>query len=172
MPFMKGAAPIRRTLNYLEKGKLVLKDSVKIVSFNYNTNHPPSEGAENFVFWHFAQMQYKNPSVQMLVFNDMTPSPFVQVFFNSGTKLVLDVDSQDKDRIFKEVRRIFCKSDETLAAEALAKEKKTNPASFGYMCTHECICEIPGQIPCTKWCTPPKEQRGKFKFLGKDVEPE
>ncbi|RUS80636.1 hypothetical protein EGW08_011586 [Elysia chlorotica] len=170
MPFMKGAAPIRRTLKYLEQGKLVFKDNVRIVTFNYNNNHTPSTGAEDFVFWHFAQMQYKNPEVQMCVFKDMTPSPFLQVFFNGGSKLVLDIDSQNKDSIFNAVKKIFCKSEETLEAEALAKEKKSNPANFGYMCTHECICEIPGQVPCTQWVVPPKEQRGKFKFLKKDVE--
>ena len=43
MPFMRGVAPIRRTLRYLQKGDIVLKDSVHIVSINYNT------GAENHV---------------------------------------------------------------------------------------------------------------------------
>ncbi|KAH9512600.1 28S ribosomal protein S25, mitochondrial [Bulinus truncatus] len=172
MPFMKGAAPIRRTLKYLENGKLLLKDNVRMVAFNFNQEHPPSAGAEKFVFWHFAQMQYKNPNVNMYVFNNMTPSPYIQFFCNGGKKMVLDVDSQDKETIFNQVKKIFCKSDETLQAESVAKEKKSNPANFGYMCSHECICEIPGQIPCTKWCIPPKEQRGKFKFLGKDVEPE
>lgn len=37
MPFMIGKAPIRRTIRYLELGKLVLKDSIRIFSINYNT---------------------------------------------------------------------------------------------------------------------------------------
>lgn len=45
MPFMKGRAPIRRTLKYLESGKLVLKDQVKILSINYNTFGDHHEGA-------------------------------------------------------------------------------------------------------------------------------
>lgn len=31
MPFMKGREPVRRTLKYLEAGKLVLKDKIKII---------------------------------------------------------------------------------------------------------------------------------------------
>lgn len=34
---MKGPAPIRRTLNYLSKGKLYVKDEVKIMNINLNT---------------------------------------------------------------------------------------------------------------------------------------
>lgn len=34
---MIGKAPIRRTLKYLNAGKLVLKENVKIFSVNYNT---------------------------------------------------------------------------------------------------------------------------------------
>lgn len=42
MPFMKGPAPIRRTIKYLEAGRLVLKDQIKILTVNYNvigSNH-------------------------------------------------------------------------------------------------------------------------------------
>lgn len=37
MPFMVGAAPIRRTVQYLNAGKLILKDQIKIMTINYNT---------------------------------------------------------------------------------------------------------------------------------------
>lgn len=65
----------------------------------------------------------------------------------------------------------FCNS-EQLGQELLAREKKLNPANFGKGCTHECMCEIPGQVPCTLWVVPPKEQRGKYWLMGKNVEPE
>ena len=59
-----------------------------------------------------------------------------------------------------------------LAEEALVREKKSNPANFGQGCPRECMCEIPGQVPCTLWVTPPKEQRGKYYLYGKDVQEE
>lgn len=46
MPFMKGKAPIRRTINYLEAGKLVLKDGIKIFTVNFNTYGDHHKGAK------------------------------------------------------------------------------------------------------------------------------
>ena len=50
MPFMKGKAPIRRSLNYLNAGKIVLKERIKIVSVNYNTFGEPHDGARYYNF--------------------------------------------------------------------------------------------------------------------------
>jgi hypothetical protein len=36
MPFMVGRAPVRRTIKYLEAGRIVLKDKIRIFSINYN----------------------------------------------------------------------------------------------------------------------------------------
>lgn len=36
---MIGPAPIRRTLKFLEAGRLVLKDQIKIFSINYNIGY-------------------------------------------------------------------------------------------------------------------------------------
>ena len=150
MPFMKGIAPVRRTVRYLEKGLLEFKDSVRVVTFHYNKDQSTSKGTEDFVFWHFAQMQYKNPNTQLVVLNNMTPSPFVMCHFDTGVKMTLDVDGADKDTILNQVKHIFCKTEETLQAEQLAREMKENPANFGYRCSHHCICEIPGQVACTR----------------------
>ena len=45
MPFMKGPSPIRRTLKYLEAGKLILKDKISIFLVNYNTDGDHHAGA-------------------------------------------------------------------------------------------------------------------------------
>lgn len=45
MPFMIGSHPVRRTLQYLKAGKLVLKDRIKILSVNYNTHGDHHLGA-------------------------------------------------------------------------------------------------------------------------------
>lgn len=42
---MKGAAPVRRTLKYLNAGRIVLKDKIKIFSVNYNTFGDHHKGA-------------------------------------------------------------------------------------------------------------------------------
>ena len=83
MPFMKGAAPIRRTLQYLESSNLVLRDRIQIFSVNYNTTGENHEGARQFVFWNLPQLQYKNPAIQVATFKNMTPSPFIQCFLGN-----------------------------------------------------------------------------------------
>lgn len=45
MPFMKGKAPVRRTLQYLHAGRLVLKDRIKILAVNYNSHGDHHQGA-------------------------------------------------------------------------------------------------------------------------------
>lgn len=81
MPFMKGRSPIRRTIQYLQAGKLVLKDKIKIFSVNYNIHGKHHEGAKAFVFWTIPQLQYKNPDVQVITFRNLTPSPFIRCYF-------------------------------------------------------------------------------------------
>lgn len=44
---MKGRFPIRRTLEYLQKGDIVFKDRVKIMTVNYNTYGELGEGARS-----------------------------------------------------------------------------------------------------------------------------
>lgn len=85
MPFMKGREPVRRTIQYLEAGKIVLKDKIRILSINYNVgrgfNNKIHEGAKAFVFWTLPQIQYKNPAVQVITFKNMTPSPFIRAYY-------------------------------------------------------------------------------------------
>lgn len=50
MPFMIGKAPIRRTLNYLKAGKLILKDEIQIFSVNYNTFGKHHKGTRYIYF--------------------------------------------------------------------------------------------------------------------------
>ncbi|KAK9510345.1 hypothetical protein O3M35_005150 [Rhynocoris fuscipes] len=164
MPFMKGAAPIRRTLKYLETGKLFFRKGVKIFSINYNTSGNNHIGARDFVFWYLPQIQYKNPNVQVVTFKNMTPTPFIQCFFDNGDKMLIDIFGKEKEDIMEHVIKVVGKSENTLKYEAQQQEKKENPANFGYFCERHCICEIPGQVTCPAVIPLPKEMRGKYKF--------
>lgn len=57
---------------------------------------------------------------------------------------------------------------DVLKAEAVAQEKKDNPANFGYGCERPCICIVPGQIPCPATCPLPKHMRGKYIYQKKE----
>lgn len=53
MPFMKGRAPIRRTIEYLTSGNLVLKEQIKVLTINYNTFGQHHDGARlGFIYIH------------------------------------------------------------------------------------------------------------------------
>ncbi|XP_075214075.1 mitochondrial ribosomal protein S25 [Lycorma delicatula] len=162
MPFMKGLAPIRRTLNYLESGRVIFKDNVKIFSVNYNERGDHHKGAREFVFWHLCQIQYKNPDIQVITFANKTPTPFITCYFDNHEKMLIDVDSKEKNDILEHVIKVVGKSSDVLKAELMAKEKKDNPANFGYLCEKHCICEVPGQVPCPGVVPLPFSMRGKY----------
>lgn len=77
----------------------------------------------DFVFWNLPKLQYRNPSVQVVTFKNMTPSPFIRCYFgessgskitgsgqekkltllhlllDSGKEMVIDVDSKNRHEI-------------------------------------------------------------------------
>lgn len=163
---MKGKAPVRRTLQYLEHGPLHLKDGIQIMTINYNTGQQKSnKGVIDFMFWHLPQLMYKNPNTQFVTFKNMTPSPFFQFFFSNGRKLLVDVDSQTKDEIHDFIKQSVCKSQTQLFQEQTREMK--NPAFFGPKYDRKCICQIPGQCPCSGYVILPPEMRGKI-YLNKE----
>ncbi|XP_029633369.1 probable 28S ribosomal protein S25, mitochondrial isoform X1 [Octopus sinensis] len=161
MPFMKGRAPIRRTLQYLKNGALVFKKNVQVMIINYNTGHAASKGAYNFQFWHIPQIQYKNPKLQILTMKNMTPTPFIQFILDSGEKVVMDVYNKEQEEIHEHIRKIFCKTQNPLSTDATTKESNVHPANFGHGCSRWCICEVPGQVPCSGFVTTRPEVMGK-----------
>ncbi|CAG4973666.1 unnamed protein product [Colias eurytheme] len=163
MPFMKGRAPIRRTLNYLNAGKLVFKEKIKIFSVAYNIFGQNNAGAKEFVFWYLPQIQYKNPNVQVATLKNLTPTPFIKCYLEDGKQILVDIDNKSKEDILEHLMRTVGKSKEVLEAENIAAEKKDNPANFGAGCETACICEIFGQVPCPGVVVLPKIMRGKFK---------
>ncbi|TNN44107.1 28S ribosomal protein S25, mitochondrial [Liparis tanakae] len=134
---MKGRFPIRRTMEYLQKGDIIFKNRVKIMTVNYNTHGELSDGARKFVFFNIPQIQYKNQWLQIMMFKNMTPSPFLKFYLG----------------------------EEVLQAEARAKMQASNPANFGpkKYCLRECICEVAGQVPCPSTTPLPKEMTGKYR---------
>ncbi|CAL8367702.1 unnamed protein product [Lota lota] len=162
---MKGRFPIRRTLEYLQKGDLIFKNRVKIMTVNYNTSGELSDGARKFVFFNIPQIQYKNPWVQIVMFKNMTPSSFLKFYLDDGEQVLVDVEGKDHKLITQHVKKILCKSEEVLHHEALAKMQESNPANFGpkKYCLKECICEVEGQVPCPGTTPLPKELTGKYR---------
>ncbi|XP_029291690.1 small ribosomal subunit protein mS25 [Cottoperca gobio] len=164
---MKGRFPIRRTLEYLQKGDIVFKNKVKIMTINYNTHGELSDGARKFVFFNIPQIQYKNQWLQLMMFKNMTPSPFLKFYLDNGEQVLVDVEGKDHKQISKHVKMILGKSEEVLEAEAQSKMQESNPANFGpkKYCLRECICQVEGQVPCPSTTPLPKEMTGKYRTL-------
>ncbi|CAH2312091.1 28S ribosomal S25, mitochondrial [Pelobates cultripes] len=162
---MKGRFPIRRTLQYLQSGDIVFKTNVKVMTVNYNTHGELGEGARKFVFFNIPQIQYKNPWVQIVMFKNMTPSPFLKFYLDSGEQVLVDVEEKTNTEILQHIKKILGKTEETLKAEEQAKMRKSNPANFGPQKYHlrECMCEVEGQVPCPGFVPLPKEMTGKYK---------
>uniref|UniRef100_A0A8C6TN53 Small ribosomal subunit protein mS25 n=1 Tax=Neogobius melanostomus TaxID=47308 RepID=A0A8C6TN53_9GOBI len=162
---MKGRFPIRRTLQYLQKGDIIFKRKVKVMTVNYNPSGDLSDGARKFVFFNIPQIQYQNPRVQIMMFKNMTPSPFLKFYLDDGEQVLVDVEGKDYRQISQHVKKILGKSEDTLQAETEAKMQASNPANFGpkKYCLRECICEVEGQVPCPGNKPLPKEMTGKYK---------
>ncbi|XP_071809942.1 small ribosomal subunit protein mS25-like [Asterias amurensis] len=162
---MKGRFPLRRTLRYLQQGSVYLKDDVKILIINFNTFGMPSKGTRDFVFYNLPQLQFKNPSIQMKTFKNITPSPFIRCFLGEDGEVLIDTDSKSNLEIIEHLNKVLGKSEEVLERERKAQESRSNPAHFGDGYLRKCICEIPGQVPCPGLVPLPQELRGKFRDI-------
>lgn len=168
MPFKKGPAAWRRTLNYLNSGSLVFKEKVKVCAINYHETEPESEGLRRFVFWHLAQIQYKNPDVQCVQLKNIVRSPFI-------TFHTLDSDSQKIESIQvncykKSEHEIldYCRWLVGKSEAQLQKEAQKNEANFGEGCSRYCICLVEGQVACPRYKPLPHFMRGKYQVYKAD----
>eukprot|EP00095_Tigriopus_kingsejongensis_P000625 snap_masked-scaffold275_size226830-processed-gene-0.15 protein:Tk00625 transcript:snap_masked-scaffold275_size226830-processed-gene-0.15-mRNA-1 annotation:"probable mitochondrial 28s ribosomal protein s25" len=87
----------------------------------------------------------------------------------AGEQVYFDVDHQTSATILERIIQTLGKSEEILGEEALATEKKDNPANFGRNCGRFCMCVIDGQVPCPSLVPLPKHWRGKYHFGHKDI---
>lgn len=135
------------------------------MTVNYNTHGELSEGARKFVFFSIPQIQYKNPWVQIMMFKNITPTPFLKFYLDDGEQVLVDVEGKEFKEISQHVKKILGKSDDVLQAEARAKMQSSNPANFGpkKYCLRECICEVEGQVPCPSTTPLPNRMTGKYR---------
>lgn len=168
---MLGRGALRRTVNFLEKGEILLRSNIKILMFGYcpdEKRFPHHVGLTKFVFWHLPQLKYKNPDVEMYTFQNMTPSPFIKAYYDDFSHMLIDCESRSREQIMDHLKAVLNKTEETLALE----EKEVlslaqNPANFGSQFARQCMCEVPGQVPCPCWQPLPKEMRGKYRPINK-----
>jgi small subunit ribosomal protein S25 len=166
--FMRGAAPWRNTLAYLESGTIIFRPIVRIFTLNYTLDKPDSDGLRRFIFWHLAQIQYKNPQVQCVQFKNTTPTPFVSFYLSrtisSDDYEIVHMDCYKKtsNEIHDSIRRVMGKSDLQQRIDSELTARLENPANFGKDCSHYCMCLIYGQMSCPGRKKLPEHLRGKY----------
>ncbi|KAE9549605.1 hypothetical protein FO519_007179 [Halicephalobus sp. NKZ332] len=165
MPFMRGAMPLRRTLFYLNQGKVVLRDDVSVLVVGYHGRpQPEQQGTRDFVFWHWAQLQYKNPHLQLVKKKDFVITPFAMAILKDGREVLFDFEGKSKEEVEDTLQTTLGKTPLVRRREFLERMQDHNPAEFGVTCKRQCLCEVQGQQPCTSLLLAPKYVKGKFRW--------
>jgi len=165
MPFARGVMPLRRTLFYLKQGKIILREDVAVLSIGFHRRPKPEQlGAREFVFWHYAQLQYKNPHLQLLKVSDVCPTPYAQAFLVDGREVMFDLENKTKDEIAEIIQGTLGKTALVKQREYLEQMQLHNPAEFGSKCKRQCMCEVQGQRPCSAVIPVPEYLRGEWRW--------
>ncbi|KAK5982314.1 hypothetical protein GCK32_003403 [Trichostrongylus colubriformis] len=165
MPFMHGTMPLRRTFYYLLQGKIKFRDDVQVFAIGFQ-RRPTEEqrGTRDFVFWHWAQLQFKNPKVQLVKHIDTVITPFARAYLKDGREVLFDLEGMNREEIETRIATTLGKTELVMKREELMEIAKLNPADFGSKCKRQCMCEVQGQHPCTALLQAPKYMTGKWRW--------
>ncbi|KAK6044213.1 hypothetical protein COOONC_18283 [Cooperia oncophora] len=165
MPFMHGTMPLRRTFYYLLQGKIKFRDDVQVFAMGFHRQpNEEQRGAREFVFWHWAQLQYKNPRVQLVKHIDTVITPFARAYLKDGREVLFDLEGMNREEIESRIATTLGKTELVMKREDLMEIAKLNPADFGSKCKRQCMCEVQGQHPCTALLQAPKYMTGKWRW--------
>ncbi|CAH8481687.1 unnamed protein product [Schistosoma turkestanicum] len=156
MPFLKGGrAAVTRTKKYLEAGRILLNDGVKIIVINHIPGAEISHGCDEFIKWYLPPLQFRNPNVQIITFKNMFPTPFIKIYLEKNEEQVLNCAFRKNSDIYDHLHALLGKaapSESSLVNNLTTK----NPSSFGTEFPRQCICEVYGQVPCSSDIGKPK----------------
>jgi len=155
---------LRRTLFYLEQcPALQLRENVRVLALGYRLDWF-SRHAREFLFWHWAQLQYHNPKMQLIKLDSVSMTPFAQAFLDDGREVLFDLDGKDREQIVTVLNAVLGKTQLVRDREHLEELQHRSPASFGSGCERECMCEVQGQHPCTCTLIAPRHLRGRWRW--------
>ena len=154
--------------------RIIFRPIVRIFTLNYTLDKPDSDGLRRFIFWHLAQIQYKNPNVQCVQFKNTTPTPFVSFYLsrlstenetnsdNNYEIVHMDCYKKTSNEIHDSIRRVMGKSELQQRIDSELTARLENPANFGKDCAHYCMCLVYGQMSCSGRKKLPEYLRGKY----------
>lgn len=188
--FKKGLNPERRSTEYLEKGSIFLRKQVSVLTLSvppparvdknsWRTTDEAKALAEvqrpggrfkdtseaaSFLYWHWGQLQYQNPHVQLVAHHFKFPTAFFRAFLRDGSDILIDLEGHSRADIHARLKRVLGKTEAALRAEELEETKRQNPATFGSDAARHCACEIPGAFPCPSLLPCPKYMRAGWRY--------
>ncbi|CAD6197174.1 unnamed protein product [Caenorhabditis auriculariae] len=146
-------------------GKIKFRDNVQVFAIGFHRR--PNEqqmGARDFVYWHWAQLQYHNSKVQLVKHVDKVITPFARAYLTDGREMLFDLEGMQREEIEETLARSLGKTELVERRERLESIAKLNPADFGSKSERQCICEVQGQHPCTALLHAPKCMTGKWRW--------
>lgn len=162
MPYLIGRDAVRRTIKYLEQGRLIFRKNVKVMTVCFNAKGDYYQGARDFVYWNLCQVMYKNPDVQVLQYKDKFPSSFVRCWLDTGEDVIMDAFGKSNKEILDHLIKVLGQPQSEKDERKTATDSKKGICNFGSGCLRHCICEIPGQFPCPCVVQIPKHMTGKY----------
>ena len=150
-PLPRSAAPCS---TWARGTDVVFKDSVKVMTVSYNTHGELGEGARKFVCFNIPQIQYKNPWVQIMMFKNMTLTPFLRFYFDSGEQVLVDMETKSNKQVVEHIKKILGKNEETsrkrsrrkisfLTQRTLAPESGSASVRWRDRCPARAWCRCP-----------------------------
>ncbi|TGZ60550.1 hypothetical protein CRM22_008490 [Opisthorchis felineus] len=166
MPFLKGGRlAVTRTKKYLESGRLILNDAVKVIAIHHLPDQNISEGCDDLIKWFLPPLQFKNPKVQIITLKNMCPTPFVRVYLEHDEELLIDCSFRKGIEIHDHLKSILGKPLHSASMPKHNTQPEENPANFGVKCRRQCMCEVYGQVPCSAHVGRPKPWPGLEPML-------
>ncbi|XP_065656971.1 small ribosomal subunit protein mS25 [Hydra vulgaris] len=145
----KGKFPFRRTIEFLSSGTIILQKRIQVISVSFTTDNS-GKGLRDFVLRDLPRLQFKNPTRQFVCFRNRHEFPQITFYYKDGGKQMIAVDNKPADEILKLVEVAgAAPHSEILKSEEVEYPGRLNPANFGKYGHCFCICEKPGQVPCT-----------------------
>lgn len=138
---------------------------VKVMTVNYNMHKEVDKGTRKFVFFNISKNKQKKPQVQIMMFRNGMPSPFLRFYLHSRQQVLMDVETSYNKEIMEHIQQILQKNKEILKKRNKRKSSfLTYPTGSQKYCLLNCICKVKGQVSCLGLVPLPKEMTGKYKY--------
>ncbi|KAK6031349.1 hypothetical protein OSTOST_02497 [Ostertagia ostertagi] len=111
---------------------------IKVFAMGFHRQpNEEQKGAREFVFWHWAQLQFKNPRVQLVKHIDTVITPFARAYLRDGREVLFDLEGMTREEIESRIATTLGKTELVMKREELMEIAKLNPADFGSKCKRQ-----------------------------------